>query len=245
MVSTTTITTIAPTTTTNSTKEIPTTTLPAQITKLRTIPKTSSINDKSTMWPSTADGIHEFAWGKSKDADDSFTVSATPTPTPTVANIYIEYIKKEFSKTNEQDMKKDKGVSNQNQHTYEKPQHYIEKITQQKKKTTQTHTVIKKTHITIDEVEQHSGAGNKSDSFEKHIELDESETDIEGQNHYDTVTALNDEGQKKGSTFKILESQWGASHSQEADPWLPVAVSHAAVNIAKKDIDKSFQPHGK
>ena len=140
------------------------------------------------MWPSTAEGIHEFAWGKSKDADDSFTFSVSPTPTPTVGNIYIEYIKKKFSKTNEQAVKKDKGVSNQNEPVYEKPQHYIEKITQQKKKkkTTQTHTVIKKTHITIDEVEQHSGAGNKSDSFEKHIELDQSETDIEGQNRYDT-----------------------------------------------------------
>ena len=167
MVSTTTITTIAPTTTTNSTKEIPTTTLPAQTTKLRKFPKMSPNIEKSTLWPSTADGIHEFAWGKSKDADDSFTFSATPTPTPTttVANIYIEYIKKEFSKTNEQGMKKDKGVSNQNEHTYEKPQHYIEKITQQKKKTTQTHTVIKKTHITVDEVEQHSGAGKQIRQF--------------------------------------------------------------------------------
>ena len=87
--------------------------------------------------------------------------------------------------------------------------------------------------------------GTNPTVLRKHIELDESETDIEGQNHYDTVTALHDEGQKKGSTFNILESQWGASHSQEADPWLPVAVSHAAVNIAKRDIDKSFQPHGK
>ena len=242
----------------------------------------SPINEKSTLWPSTVDGIHEFAWGKSKDADDLFTFSQTSTPTPTEANIYVEYIKKEFSQrmkgkagltqptldpkpdeiqlvfkklntrkpastqTNEQVMKKDKGVSNQNQHTYDKPQHYIETITKQKKKKEiQPHTIIKKTHITIDEVEQHSGAGNKSDSFEKHIELDESETDIEGQSQYDAATVLNDEGQtKKGSPFKILESQWGASHSQEADPWLPVAVSHAAVNTGK-DMDKSFQPHGK
>ena len=274
------ITTIEPTVTTKSIKETSTTTLPAQTTKLRDLPKISSINEKPTLWPSTVDGIHEFAWGKSKDADDFFTFTPTPTPTPTEANIYVEYIKKEFSqrmkgiasltkptlnpkpdeiqlvfkklntrkptstKTNAQDMKKDKSVSNQNQHTYEKPQHYIETITQQKKKEIQPHTIIKKTHITIDEVEQHSGAGKKSDSFEKHIELDESETDIEGQSQYNAAAVLNDEGQtKKGRTFKILESQWGASHSQEADPWLPVAVSHAAVNIAK-DMDKSFQPHG-
>ena len=279
---TTATTTTVPTTTTNSIKETSTTALPAQTTTLRKLPKISPINKKSTLWPSTVDGIHEFAWGKSKDADDLFTFSPTPTPpTPTEANIYVEYIKKEFSqrmkgiasltqptldpkldeiqlvfkklnnrkqtstKTNEQDMIKDKGVLNPNQDTYDKPQHYIETITKQKKKEIKPHTIIKKTHITIDEVEQHSGAGNKSDSFEKHIELDESETDIEGQGQYDAATVLNDEGQTKmGSPFKILESQWGASHSQEADPWLPVAVSHAAVNIAK-DMDKSFQPHGK
>ena len=273
------------TTTTPSAKTTPAPTLSAKTKFLKKSPKLPFIKTKSTFqntWLSTTDGIHEFAWGKSKEDDESFTFS--PTPTPTASNIYIEYIKKElaqrmknitnlaqttldprmnktqfvFEKFNTRKTIKQQtitpknpnssnanGVHYQNQHKYENPQHYIEKITEQKNKAKQPHTVIKKTHITIDEVEQHSGGNNKSDSIEKHIELDESETDIEGQNEYDTVTAFSDEGQtEKGSTFKILESQWGVSPSQKADPWLPIAVSHAAVNIAK-DMDKTFQPHGK
>ena len=232
--------------------ELPTTTLPTSTTTFSKLPDLFPRTTKSTFGntrPSTSDQVHEFAWGKSKEDDEAFTFS--PASTPTSTNIYIQYIKKELS----QRMKSIANVTNttppvpsldktNDKFKYENPRHYIEKITAQKNKAIQPHTHIKKTHITIDEVEQHSGAGNKSDSIEKHIELDESETDIEGQNQYETETVFNDVGKTSIESMpKTLESQWGISPEQKADPWLPISVSQAAVNIAK-DMDKSYKPNG-
>ena len=260
---------MATTTTTSITQPL-TTSVPIEtstmiLSKLQgLIQMTTKSSIGNTQYPITEE-VHEFAWGKSKEDDEAFTFS--PTPTPTKTNIYIEYIKKKLAKGMKKNLTEttpqpildktksvfekfnkrkpistttaDNIVQAYNEYKYENPQHYIEKIAAQKNKAKQPHTVLKKTHITIDEVEQHSVTG-KSDSIEKHIELDESETDMEGENQYETGRVFNDVG-KSQMRPKILESQWSVSPEQKSDSWLPITVSQAAVNIAK---DKSYQPHG-
>ncbi len=216
--------------------------------------------------------IHEFAWGKSKEEDEAFTFSPTPTPTRSSIYIeYVkkelaqrlkELTEKKSLKTTPQPLiDKSKYVYDkfhtkqmlpkttkstgmeideqfiQDVHKYENPNHFIEKITQQRNQGTQPHTVIKKTHITIDEVEKHTDGNNASENIEKFIELDESETDIEGEEAYASVTTYGHTAQSKP------EANVEVLNDREAEPWLPVAVSQAAVNVAK-DLNKSDQPHG-
>ncbi len=121
------------------------------------------------------------------------------------------------------------------------PEHYIEEITKQKQSNSASHTVIKKTHITIDEIRD---TNRNSDSIEKHIEVDESETDIETQNQSgkNSVDDIHVNLDKKDSA-KVLENQWRGTQGHGHDLWPPVAGSHAARNSAT-DMNHSFQPHG-
>ncbi len=119
------------------------------------------------------------------------------------------------------------------------PEHYIEEITKQKQSNSASHTVIKKTHITIDEIRD---TNKNSDSIEKHIEVDESETDIETQNQ-SGKNFENDIKVDQTDSREAQESQWRGAESDGHNLWPPVAGSHSARNAAT-DMNHSFQPHG-
>ena len=159
----------------------------------------------------------------------------------------VQFVYKKFNTRKPVFVTKTTKAAPQNQLTlpdvdrYENPDHYIETITQQKKGT-HSHTVIKETHLIVDEVERHSDNNKTSENIRKHIELNESETDIEGDGNYEVVTAIDDvPRENEKSTVKTEES---LEPKLPGNPWSPVAVSRAAANKVKHH-DAAYHPHGK